>query len=83
MKATTHRELVRRHLLTGSALTPKESRQRWGCDRLAARIGELRAEGMDIVDMRSQCKTRYSVYRLRTIDGQGVLMPLPERGRPE
>ena len=83
MKSATQGEQVRLHLLSGAALTPAEARKQWGCDRLAARIGELRDEGLDIIDIRSQCKARYSVYRLMPKAGTGELFARVQRGRPE
>ena len=83
MKAASQRNQVLQFLTSGAVLTPKDARRLWGCDRLAARIKELRDQGWDIVDDRQKYKTRHSVYRLRTIGGQGLLMPLDEKGRPE
>ena len=34
--------------LKGKKITPQESLAKWGCMRLAARIAELRKDGMDI-----------------------------------
>lgn len=81
MKSATQRSKVRNHLLSGASLTPKQARRLWGCDRLAARVGELREEGLDIVDERATFKVRYSVYRLRPGGGQ-ELFPRVLKGRP-
>ncbi|MEN8008712.1 MAG: helix-turn-helix domain-containing protein, partial [Candidatus Krumholzibacteriota bacterium] len=70
MKTQTQRNKVLVHLNSGAALTPLEAQKRYGIGRLAARIKELRDQGFDIVDIRKEAGTRYSVYRLRTMDGQ-------------
>jgi hypothetical protein len=44
----TQTDAIRAHLLTGAHLTPLEALDRYGCFRLAARIDELRKEGLDI-----------------------------------
>ena len=40
---------IRRYLETGNSLTALDALQRFGCLRLAARIGELRADGCKII----------------------------------
>lgn len=44
----TQTEAIRAHLLTGAGITPLQALDQYGCFRLAARIDELRREGMDI-----------------------------------
>jgi hypothetical protein len=57
---------IRAALILGRSLTPMDALQDYGCFRLAARIAELRREGMDI-----ECATetkngkRYARYFLR------------------
>ena len=57
---------IRAALILGRSLTPLDALQDYGCFRLAARIAELRREGMDI-----ECATetkngkRYARYFLR------------------
>lgn len=57
---------IRAALMLGKSLTPLDALQDYGCFRLAARIAELRREGMDI-----ECATetkngkRYARYFLR------------------
>jgi hypothetical protein len=57
---------IRAALILGRSLTPLDALQDYGCFRLAARIAELRREGLDI-----ECKTettngkRYARYQLR------------------
>ena len=59
-------ELIKAALLSGRSLTPLDALQDFGCFRLAARVADLRREGMDI-----ECRTettngkRYARYRLR------------------
>ena len=59
-------EAIRKHLEKGKAITPLEALERYGCFRLAARVADLRREGLDI-----ECSTettngkRYARYRLR------------------
>jgi hypothetical protein len=57
---------IRAALILGRSLTPLDALQDYGCFRLAARIADLRREGMDI-----ECQTetrngkRYARYALR------------------
>jgi hypothetical protein len=44
----TQTEQIRAALLSGIELTPLTALDQFGCFRLAARVAELRAEGMDI-----------------------------------
>lgn len=59
-------EAIKAALLSGRSLTPLDALQDFGCFRLAARVADLRREGMDI-----ECSTeitngkRYARYRLR------------------
>jgi len=39
---------IKTWILKGKKITPLEALRKWGCMRLAARIAELRKEGMDI-----------------------------------
>ena len=83
MTTRNQREQVRRHLNSGVSLTPLDAMNLYGIGRLAARVKELRDEGLDIVDMRSKMKTRYSVYRLIKKEGPLDLFPREAKGRPE
>jgi len=83
MNAQTQRSKVLTPLSSGATLTPLDALSLYGIGRLAARVKELRDQSWDIVDDRRELKVRHSVYRLRTLAGQGLLMPLPEHGRPE
>ena len=44
----TQTDAIRSALLAGAALTPLDALQRYGCLRLAARVADLKAEGLDI-----------------------------------
>lgn len=62
----THREQIRAHLESGRSITPLEALDRYGCNRLAARVGELRAAGMRIekdMDPDPLTGKRYARYR--------------------
>jgi len=83
VKPASHRNKILQYLVTGATLTPRQSQDMWDKDRLAPRIGELREQGWDIVDDRKLHGVRHSVYRLRSLNGQGLLLALPEKGRPE
>ena len=62
----TQTEAIRRHLQQGSPITPLEALQEYGCFRLAARIDELRHEGLDIETLtQTRNGKRYAVYVLR------------------
>lgn len=53
------------YLLTGAELTPLEALQKFGCLRLAARIYDLRADGVDIIDrIVWQGKKHWASYKL-------------------
>ena len=58
-------DAVMEHLLTGAELTPLEALQKFGCLRLAARIFDLRRQGVDIAE-RTVRKGRksWAAYRL-------------------
>ncbi len=59
-------ETIRAALLSGRSLTPLDALQDFGCFRLAARVADLRREGLDI-----ECRhvtrngKRFARYRLR------------------
>ena len=57
---------IRAALMLGRSLTPLDALQDYGCFRLAARIADLRREGMDI-ECISETKNgkRYARYQLR------------------
>lgn len=62
----TQTEQIRRHLKSGRAITPIQALDEFGCFRLAARIDELRREGMDIETVTQERNgKRYAAYVLR------------------
>ena len=44
----TQTEMIRAYLLKGKSITPMEALEKFGCFRLAARIKNLRDEGVHI-----------------------------------
>jgi hypothetical protein len=44
----TQTERIRQHLLARKSITPLQALKRYGCFRLAARICELRKEGLAV-----------------------------------
>ena len=49
MKTKSQIKQIQSHLNRGWKLTPLQALQKYGCMRLAARIAELRDEGMHII----------------------------------
>jgi len=65
-------DAIRSFLLEGNSLTPIDALERFGCFRLAARIDDLRQEGLDIETIKERQNGKsYARYRLR--DKQGSL----------
>ena len=63
MEARTHSnptqaDAILAHLRKGHTITPKDARRLCGCDRLGARIFELRRRGVAIVSGRLQLRGR-------------------------
>jgi hypothetical protein len=52
------------HLKTYGSIMPIDARKLYGCDRLAARIHELREQGMKIDTLIQQVKTRNGKARV-------------------
>ncbi len=61
----TQTDQVMDYLLTGAELTPLEALDKFGCLRLAARIYDLRKDGVDIIE-RTEWRGRkhWAVYKL-------------------
>ena len=58
-------DAIMEYLITGAELTPLEALQKFGCLRLAARVHDLRKEGVDIAErMVYQGKKHWAVYKL-------------------
>jgi hypothetical protein len=65
-------DAIRSFLLEGNSLTPIDALERFGCFRLAARIDDLRQEGLDIETVKERRNGKsYARYKLR--DKQGSL----------
>jgi hypothetical protein len=65
-------DAIRSFLLEGNSLTPLDALEKFGCFRLAARIDDLRQEGLDIETIKERQNGKsYARYRLR--DKQGSL----------
>lgn len=59
----TQTQAIRKHLLRHNSITPLEALRKFGCMRLAARIGELREEGFSVLTARvSRNGRRYAKY---------------------
>jgi len=58
MSKTTQRDQIRAYLCRGRTITHLESEDLFGCMRLAARINELRKEGMEIETYMKSVPTR-------------------------
>lgn len=69
--AVTQCDRILRHLKDYGSITPLEAMNEYGIMRLAARINDLRAQGIDIASEVKTGKNRYgetthfSVYRLK------------------
>jgi biotin operon repressor len=61
----TQKEMIRAHLLQGKSITPFDALTDYGCFRLAARIEQLRKEGLQV---KTESETRngksYARYTL-------------------
>lgn len=69
----TQTEQIRAHLQSGRDITPLEALDTYGCFRLASRIAELRAEGLDVQTFTEKRNGKaYARYRLV---GQLPLLP--------
>jgi len=61
----TQTEQIRAHLLSGRDITPLEALDRYGCFRLAPRVFDLRATGLDVQTVTEEHNgKRYARYRL-------------------
>lgn len=55
----TQNERILRHLRDYGSITQREATEEYGCQRLAARIGELRKAGYQINSKMETSKNRY------------------------
>lgn len=61
----TQAEQIRAHLKSGADITPIEALERYGCFRLAPRIAELRAAGLNVQTLTERKAGKaYARYRL-------------------
>lgn len=59
------KSLILRHLERYGSITPMTALEKYGCFRLAARIGELKDQGHEIAtEMVKKGQKRYAKYRL-------------------
>jgi hypothetical protein len=67
MRTDSQNSLIKGWLMNGRSLTTLEALNMFGCFRLAARISNLRDEGMDIhteiVEINDKRVARYSIKR--------------------
>jgi hypothetical protein len=67
MRTDSQNSLIKGWLMNGRSLTTLEALTMFGCFRLAARISNLRDEGMDIhteiVEINDKRVARYSIKR--------------------
>ncbi len=68
----TQTDAIRSFLLAGNSLTPIDALERFGCFRLAARIDNLRQEGLDIETVKER-RNGKSYARDQMRDKQGSL----------
>ena len=67
----TQCEMIKKHLQERGSITPKDARDEYGCDRLSARIADLKLRGMDIITEMETSKNRfgkkirYARYRIK------------------
>ena len=58
-------DAIMEYLITGAELTPLEALQKFGCLRLAARVYDLRREGVDISErIVRQGRKYWAAYKL-------------------
>jgi hypothetical protein len=77
----SQRDAILAHLQEGRTLTALEALDRFGCNRLAARIGELKAAGWDIRSRMIEIDSGKHVAEYRLASGgrrSGVLSVKPE-----
>jgi len=61
----TQTDQIRAHLMSRKTITPIQALRKYGCMRLAARVSDLRAEGLEIRStMIEQNGKRFARYQL-------------------
>ena len=71
-RRTSQREMIRQDLLAGKTITPIDALERYGSYRLAARISELREEGMEITTYQDPNNNMYAQYALVGANDNGI-----------
>lgn len=72
-RRTSQRELIRQDLLAGKTITPIDALERYGSYRLAARISELREEGMAITTYQDPNNNMYAQYALEGANDNDII----------
>jgi len=62
----TQREQIKQHLTLEGTITPIQAMREYGIMRLAARIHELRADGLPITTEDPDGDATYAIYTLET-----------------
>jgi hypothetical protein len=75
-------EQILAHLLRGESITAVEAQARYGCFRLAARIGELRKQG-HAIQAHLDRRTGHATYALALPAPAKEGTPPPGRARPK
>jgi len=63
-RTMSQRDRIRADLKAGKTITPIDALEKYGCYRLAARIAELRKDGMDITTYQDPQNNMYAQYSL-------------------
>lgn len=67
MAKTSQKQNILQYLKTNGSITPRDAIDKFNCYRLAARIGELRCDGYEIITdnkNESGMEVNYAIYRL-------------------
>jgi hypothetical protein len=66
-KPKSQSDRILAHLISGKPLTAMQALDKFGCFRLAARIGQLRKEWTITTEMKTKDGKRFAVYRISPI----------------
>ena len=67
MKPPSQTAAIREHLQSGKTLTPIQALAKYGCFRLAARIHDLKREGLEIITTEVPAKGHsFAKYSIQT-----------------
>ncbi len=67
----SQRDRIKADLEAGKTITPIDALEKYGCYRLAARIGELRKDGMKITTYQDPQNNMYAQYALEGANDNG------------